>query len=116
MQFTFVGRKRAYICPESSDKTDEKGKRYLVAIERLTTCMEEAVEISKERMRLAVAQDVVLSQERKFNSQERQINHIKALLEESGDFMDAQEKKKWRRKLYELRKCIASGADGGNGF
>ena len=56
-----------------------------------------------------------LSRERSIISHERQINHIKALLEESGDFMEAQEKNDLRKKLYELRKSIASGADGGSG-
>ena len=74
----------------------------------LLAAMEAAVEISKERMRNTVAQDSALSRE-------RQINHIKALLEESGDFMEAQEKHDLRKKLYELRKSIASGEDGGCG-
>ena len=84
--------------------------------------MESAVEISKERMRNTVAQDAALAEERNalslersINSQERQINHIKALLDGSGDFMEAQEKNDLRKKLYELRKSIASGVDSGSG-
>jgi hypothetical protein len=98
------------------------GKSQMEVTERLMAAMEAAVEISKERMRNTVAQDVALAEEHNalsrelsINSQERQINHIKALLEESGDFMEAQEKNDLRKKLYELRKSIASGADGGSG-
>jgi hypothetical protein len=87
----------------------------MVVTERLLAAMEASVEISKERMRNTVAQDSALAEERSALSRERQINHIKALLEESGDFMEAQEKNDLRKKLYELRKSIASGADGGCG-
>jgi hypothetical protein len=73
-------------------------------------------------MQNTVAQDSALAKERNAlsrecstNSQERQINHIKALLEESGDFMEGQENNDLRKKLYELSKSIASGADGGFG-
>ena len=83
---------------------------------RLLAAMEAAVEISKERMRNTVAQDSALAEERSALSRERQINHIKALLEESGDFMEPQEKNDLRKKLYELLKSIASGADGGCGL
>ena len=93
----------------------ETGTSHMVVTERLLAAMEAAVEISKERMRNTVAQDSALAEERSALSRERQINHIKALLEESGDFMEPQEKNDLRKKLYELRKSIASGADGGCG-
>jgi hypothetical protein len=99
-------------------RAHEMGKSQLAVTERLMAAMEAAVEISKERMRNTVAQDVALAEERNalflersINSQERQINHIKVLLDELGDFMEAQEKNDARKKLYELRKSIASGVD-----
>ena len=67
-------------------------------------------------MLVLTLQDSALAEERSALSRERQINHIKALLEESGDFMEPQEKNDLRKKLYELRKSIASGADGGCGL
>ena len=93
---------------QADSRAHETGTSHMVVTERLLAAMEASVEISKERMRNTVAQDSALSRE-------RQINHIKALLEESGDFMEPQEKNDLRKKLYELRKSIASGADGGCG-
>ena len=100
---------------QADSRAHETGTSHMVVTERLLAAMEAAVEISKERMRNTVAQDSALAEERSALSRERQINHIKALLEESGDFMEAQEKNDLRKKLYELRKSIASGADGGCG-
>ena len=45
----------------------------------------------------------------------QKIKDIKDMLEESGDFMDAEEKQALRKKLYELRKQSVNEGDGGSG-
>ncbi len=79
--------------------------------------MEEALQISKELMQFTKDQAVELSHERKIKSQQHQIDNGKVLLEENGDFMDAQEKNYFRKKLNELSQSIVipSSADGRHG-
>jgi hypothetical protein len=63
--------------------------------------MEKQVDISQERARqLGINQKIL---------------NIKAVLDESGDFMDDNEKQAMRKKLFELRmQCIKDG-EGGSG-
>ena len=68
---------------------------------RLMVAMEKQVDISQER-----ARQLGLNQK---------ILNIKAVLDESGDFMDDNEKQAMRKKLFELRmQCIKDG-EGGSG-
>ena len=63
--------------------------------------MEKQVDISQER-----ARQLGLNQK---------IQNIKAILDESGDFLDENEKQAMRKKLFELRmQCIKDG-EGGSG-
>ena len=63
--------------------------------------MKKQVEISQER-----ARQLGLNQK---------IQNIKAILDESGDFLDDNEKQAMRKKLFELRmQCIKDG-EGGSG-
>ena len=63
--------------------------------------MEKQVDISQER-----ARQLGLNQK---------IQNIKAILDESGDFLDDNEKQAMRKKLFELRmQCIKDG-EGGSG-
>ena len=68
---------------------------------RLMVAMEKQVDISQER-----ARQLGLNQK---------IQNIKAILDESGDFLDDNEKQAMRKKLFELRmQCIKDG-EGGSG-
>ena len=80
-------------------KSESRKTRKKVVTVRLMVAMEKQVDISQER-----ARQLGLNQK---------IQNIKAILDESGDFLDDNEKQAMRKKLFELRmQCIKDGEDG----
>ena len=68
---------------------------------RLLETMEKQVEVSRQRARRSDVNEKILN--------------IKAILEESGDFMDDNEKQAMRKKLFELLMLCIKDGEGGSG-
>ena len=78
--------------------------------------LEKANAFSQERMRREEARAKVAEALVAVQNVDRQISTIKAMLEESGDLLDDEEKTDLRKQLLELRrKSLSMAAAGGSG-
>ena len=72
-------------------------------------------EVSQERARQSRERERQLKERERKSDVNEKILNIKAILDESGEFMDDNEKQAMRKKLFELRmQCIKDG-EGGSG-